>query len=174
MIHLLWRARTCVMATARTAMSCLAWSSSDCSQLFTRSVAHACGSSRPGLQNHGNDGVIMRKTVKGKVAIDWSRVDAMSESERHAAAMADPDARPMTDEEWARAPRVPQIAIIRHALKLSQEQFAAAFHIPVGTIRDWEQGRYEPDAAARAYLRVIARVPGTVRKALGARTKSNR
>jgi len=113
------------------------------------------------------------KTVKPKPKIDWSRVDSMTESERHAAAMADPDARPMTDEEWAHARRVPQVSVIRRALGLSQEQFAATFHIPVGTIRDWEQGRYEPDAAARAYLRVIAREPNTVRKALAARTESS-
>lgn len=37
--------------------------------------------------------------------------------------------------------------------------------IPIGTLRDWEQGRKEPDAAAKAYLRVIAREPDTVRKA---------
>jgi putative transcriptional regulator len=109
----------------------------------------------------------MTKTAKRK--IDWRRADSMTQAERHAAAMADPDIRPMSDEEWERAPRVPQVSIIRRALKLSQEQFAAAFHIPVGTIRDWEQGRYEPDAAARAYLRVIAREPGTVRRALKAR-----
>jgi putative transcriptional regulator len=113
----------------------------------------------------------MKRTAKGKRKIDWSRADAMSKAERHTAAMADPGARPMTDEEWARAPRVPQVSVIRRALKLSQEQFAATFHIPIGTVRDWEQGRYEPDAAARAYLRVIAREPKTVRKALAARTK---
>jgi putative transcriptional regulator len=114
----------------------------------------------------------MKKTAKGKPKIDWSRADALTESERHAAAMADPDARPMTDDQWRRARRVPQVSIIRRALKLSQEQFASTFHIPIGTIRDWEQGRNEPDAAARAYLRVIAREPRTVRKALAARTKS--
>ena len=54
----------------------------------------------------------------------------------------------MTDEEWAAAPPMPRVAIIRHALKLSQDDFAAHFHIPVGTLRDWEQGRKEPDAAA--------------------------
>ena len=59
----------------------------------------------------------------------------MTEAERHAAALADPDARPMTDAEWARAPRVPQVSLIRRALKLSQEQFATTFHIPIGTIR---------------------------------------
>jgi putative transcriptional regulator len=113
----------------------------------------------------------MKKITKGAPKIDWSRADGMTESERHAAAMADPDARPITDEEWRRAPRVPQVSIIRRALKLSQEQFAATFHIPIGTIRDWEQGRNKPDAAARAYLRVIAREPNTVRKALATRTK---
>jgi hypothetical protein len=78
----------------------------------------------------------------------------------------------------AAAPRVPQVSIIRRALKLSQEDFAAAFHIPIGTLRDWEQRRKEPDAAARAYLRVIAREPETVRKALAelrdARRRSRR
>ncbi len=56
--------------------------------------------------------------------------------------------------------------IIRRALGLSQEDFAARFHIPLGTLRDWEQGRKVPDAAARAYLVVIGRNPDAVREAL--------
>jgi putative transcriptional regulator len=107
-----------------------------------------------------------RRAPKKKLKHDWSRVDAMTDEQRHAAAMADPDARPMTDAEWARARRVPQVSIIRRAFRLSQEEFAAQFHIPIGTLRDWEQGRKEPDAAAKAYLRVIASEPETVRKAL--------
>jgi len=62
--------------------------------------------------------------------------------------------------------RTPQVKIIRRALGLSQEDFAARYHIPIGTLRDWEQGRVEPDQAARAYLTVIARAPETVRDAL--------
>jgi putative transcriptional regulator len=107
-----------------------------------------------------------RRGPKKELKHDWSRVDAMTDEQRHAAAMADPDARPMTDAEWARARRVPQVSIIRRAFRLSQEEFAAQFHIPIGTLRDWEQGRKEPDAAAKAYLRVIASEPETVRKAL--------
>lgn len=91
----------------------------------------------------------------------------MTEEQRHAAAMADPDARPMTEAQWKTMRRVPQVKIIRRALKLSQEEFAERFRIPLGTLRDWEQGRKEPDAAAKAYLRVIAREPETVQKALG-------
>jgi putative transcriptional regulator len=113
----------------------------------------------------------MKRTAKKQPKIDWSALDAMSEEERHAAAMADPDARPMTEEEWAAAPRVPRVRTLRRALGLSQEKFAARFHIPIGTLRDWEQGRKEPDAAAKAYLHVIAREPDTVRKALAARRR---
>ena len=58
---------------------------------------------------------------------------------------------------------------IRRRFRLSQEEFAAQFHIPVGTVRDWEQRRKEPDAAAKAYLRVIALKPEIVRKALASR-----
>src|SRR5262245_11067434 len=107
-----------------------------------------------------------KRARKKELKHDWSRFDAMTDEERHAAAMADPDARPMTEEEWARARPVPRVTIIRRAFGLSQEDFAAQFHIPIGTLRDWEQGRKEPDAAARAYLRVIARAPDAVRKAL--------
>ena len=63
-------------------------------------------------------------------------------------------------------PRVPQVRVIRRVLKLSQDEFANRFHIPIGTLRDWEQGSKEPDAAAKAYLRVIAREPDIVSKAL--------
>ncbi|HXQ49611.1 MAG TPA: helix-turn-helix domain-containing protein [Stellaceae bacterium] len=55
---------------------------------------------------------------------------------------------------------------MRRALALTQEQFAAQYDIPIGTLRDWEQGRTEPDRPARAYLRVIAHDPEGVRRAL--------
>ena len=90
----------------------------------------------------------------------------MSEEERHAAALSDPDAQPLTSERLARMKPVARTKIIRRVLKLSQEEFAERFQIPVGTLRDWEQGRKEPDAAARAYLKVIARNPQAVADAL--------
>jgi putative transcriptional regulator len=81
---------------------------------------------------------------------DWSRADAMSDTEVHAAAMRDPNARPMTDEEFARAKPVPRTRTLRRALGLTQEEFAARFRIPLGTLLDWEQGRTEPDRPSRA------------------------
>lgn len=97
---------------------------------------------------------------------DWSRADAMTDAELHAAAMNDPDARPMTDEEFARAKPVPRVKTLRRALGVTQEEFATRFGIPLGTLRDWEQGRTEPDQPARAYLRVIAYDPRAVQRAL--------
>jgi putative transcriptional regulator len=97
---------------------------------------------------------------------DWNRLRAMSEEEVHAAALADPDAQPLTDANLARMKRVPRIKTLRRALRLTQEEFAARYHIPLGTLRDWEQGRCEPDQPARAYLTVIARDPDGVVRAL--------
>ena len=78
----------------------------------------------------------------------------------------DPDNKPLTPEDINHMRRTPQVKIIRRALGLSQETFSERFHIPIGTLRDWEQGRKEPDAAARAYLRVIGRNPDAVIAAL--------
>ena len=97
---------------------------------------------------------------------DWTRFDGMSEGERHQAAIGDLDARPLTEADFSRMKRTPKVSIIRRALGLSQEEFAARYRIPLGTLRDWEQGRATPDQAARAYLTVIARNPDAVRKAL--------
>jgi putative transcriptional regulator len=106
----------------------------------------------------------MNKTTESKH--DWSRLDAMTEEERHAAAMNDPDAKPLTPEDFKRMKRTPRVKVIRRALGLSQEEFAERFRIPLGTLRDWEQGRKDPDAAARAYLVVIGRNPTAVSEAL--------
>jgi putative transcriptional regulator len=90
----------------------------------------------------------------------------MTEAERHAAALADPDAQPLTEQDLKQIKPTPQVRVIRRSLGLSQEEFAARFHIPLGTLRDWEQGRKDPDTAARAYLRVIGRNPAAVADAL--------
>jgi DNA-binding transcriptional regulator YiaG len=70
--------------------------------------------------------------------------------EVEAAAAADPDARSFTPEELAKVRRVPRDKTLRRALGLTPEEFAARFRIPIGTLRDWEQGRSEND-----WVRVI-------------------
>lgn len=99
-------------------------------------------------------------------AADWSRLDAMMEKEREAAAKSDPDAQPLADKQLKRMRRVPFAKHVRWVIGLNQEEFAAAFGIPIGTLRDWEQGRCNPDQAALSYLKVIERDPKAVREAL--------
>lgn len=81
-------------------------------------------------------------------------------------ASSDPDNQPLTEDDFKRMKPTPRARIIRRALGLSQEDFAVKYHIPIGTLRDWEQGRCEPDQAAKSYLKVIAREPDVVLKAL--------
>ena len=101
---------------------------------------------------------------------DWGALRTMTDEEVHAAALSDPDAQPLTEDDFKRMKRTPQVKVMRRALRLSQEEFATRYHIPIGTLRDWEQGRSEPDQAARAYLTVIAREPDVVREALEKRS----
>ena len=82
------------------------------------------------------------------------------------AARADRDAQPLTGEDLKRMRRTPRAKIIRRALELTQEQFAVRYHIPLGTLRDWEHGRTEPDQPAQAYLTLIARDPDRVKRML--------
>jgi putative transcriptional regulator len=79
------------------------------------------------------------------------------------------DGHTATAEELTKVRRVPRAKTLRRALGLTQEEFAGRYHIPIGTLRDWEQGRSEPDQPARAYLTVIARDPEGVRRALEAK-----
>jgi putative transcriptional regulator len=90
-----------------------------------------------------------------------------------AAAADDRDNPPLTSSQLAKLRRVPQVKTLRRALGLTQEEFAARYQIPVGTLRDWEQGRTEPDRAARAYLKVIAHDPQNVQGALKAGAMSS-
>ena len=73
---------------------------------------------------------------------------------------------PLSDDEFARGYGAMLARRTRAATGLSQNAFAARFGIPVGSLRDWEQGRRAPDAAAQSYLRVIAQMPEAVARAL--------
>src|SRR5260370_26788225 len=105
-----------------------------------------------------------RKTARTKP--DLRPMRSMTAAEIEAAARSDSDAQPFSAAQLARMKHTPRAKLIRRALGLTQEEFAARFQIPLGTLRDWEQGAAEPDEAARAYLRVIARDPEAVRRAL--------
>src|SRR5262245_54274177 len=93
---------------------------------------------------------------------DWRAFDAMTDEERHAAAVSDPDCPPATKEQLARARRVVNVWAIRQNMTLTQGEFPERFGLPLGTVRDWEQGAHRPDRAAQVLLTVIARDPDAV------------
>lgn len=59
-----------------------------------------------------------------------------------------------------------QVKKIRQATGLSQAAFAKRINVAVGTLRNWEQGRREPEGPARALLRAIHKDPEHVLAAL--------
>jgi putative transcriptional regulator len=97
---------------------------------------------------------------------NWAQLKAMTEEEIEAAAIADLDNPPLTEAELKKLHRAPNPKEIRKRLKMTQQQFAAQFELPLGTLRDWEQGTREPDSAAKSYLRVIAKNSQAVIQAL--------
>jgi putative transcriptional regulator len=87
-----------------------------------------------------------------------SMSDASTASARKQTAPAvrdyDDDLPPMT-EELSKVKAVPRVKTLRRVLKLTQEEFSKRYGIPLGTLRDWEQGVKEPDTAAKSYIRAI-------------------
>lgn len=58
-------------------------------------------------------------------------------------------------------------AAIRTKTGLSQAAFARRIGVPVGTIRNWEQGRRAPQGPARLLLALLDRNPRIVEETLG-------
>ena len=116
---------------------------------------------------------IMRKNAeKASDTFDWSRADAMTDEQIHAAALADPDAQPLTESQVRQMKPVPRVKLLRIRLRLTQEQFAKRYGIPTTTLRDWEQGRSEPDQAVQSYISAIDGDPEGVARALGKRRQA--
>lgn len=59
-----------------------------------------------------------------------------------------------------------RVRAIREATGLTQERFAQCIDVPLGTLRNWEQGRRAPEGPARALLRAIHNDPEHVLAAL--------
>ena len=117
------------------------------------------------------DGVSMQvignnKTIPIEEDTDWDSLMKMTEEEIEIAASSDTDNPPLTKKELSRMRKIPNPKDIRNELKMTQQQFAKKFELPIGTLRDWEQKVREPDNAAKSYLRVISKNPIAVIKAL--------
>lgn len=80
-----------------------------------------------------------------------------------AAGLADANAYAGGDASRGRVATV-DVKDIRAATGKSQAAFAASYRLPIGTVRDWEQQRRQPDAPARVLLSMIAADPETVER----------
>jgi putative transcriptional regulator len=105
--------------------------------------------------------------------VDWSRVDATTDGEIARQAVEDVDTAPIfTAEEILAAGRrispdeIEDVRTLRTRLGLSQEAFAARYGFSVDAIRQYESRRRRPTGPVRTLLRVIAREPDAVTRAL--------
>jgi putative transcriptional regulator len=62
--------------------------------------------------------------------------------------------------------KTPDIKAIRRNLHVTQIEFAHMIGVSIGTLRNWEQGRREPEGPAKALLRIAAVKPQAVAEAL--------
>lgn len=56
----------------------------------------------------------------------------------------------------------PDVAALRKKLGLTQAYFAAGIGVPVGTLRNWEQGVRAPKGPARILLHIVEQNPRAV------------
>jgi putative transcriptional regulator len=55
---------------------------------------------------------------------------------------------------------------IRTGLGLSQQSFAQTYGFALSAVRDWEQGRRQPERSARILLKIVEKEPDAVTRAL--------
>jgi putative transcriptional regulator len=113
-----------------------------------------------------NGRLVRLKPSGAEEALDTPSLAPMSAAEIETRAARDRENPQLSDAQAGKLRPVPRVKTLRRALALTQEEFAARYRIPLGTLRDWEQGRSVPDQPAKAYLTVIARDPKGVERAL--------
>jgi putative transcriptional regulator len=99
-----------------------------------------------------NGRLVRVKPDGAEEALDTPPLPPLSAAEIEAAAARDHENPPLTDARPGQLRPVPRVKTLRRALALTQEEFAARYHIPLGTLRDWEQGRSEPDQPANPHF----------------------
>ena len=72
-----------------------------------------------------------------------------------AAGLEDAIAFAVGDEDRGRIATI-DVRAVRAATKLTQSAFAKTYRFPVGTVRDWEQKRRQPDTGSATLLKMIA------------------
>lgn len=120
------------------------------------------------------DRKVSSEARKALASIDWHAIDAMTDEDIARQIEENPDAPRDLSDAPPEAVRVVHpvgrinVRAIRAKLDLTQAQFAERFGFSVGAVRDWEQGRKEPDTPSRVLLLLIDREPAMVAEAVRA------
>ncbi len=117
----------------------------------TIAAAHALA--RRGLPMLKTKRVIERVISEGRAVVILPRLESR---EALRAELADAGFQLVTRQRFV------DVQALRLRLKLTQEQFAVRFGIPLDTLQNWEQKRGIPDVTHMAYLRSIERAPEAV------------
>jgi putative transcriptional regulator len=146
----------------------------ECRSAFTPTMVARAGSSACGTRTGESDMSIVRRTP-----VDTDRKKLLADlaarpqpSEEDIERWAEEDGGAMTDEELAQdvpvyPPTKPEeVRALRARLELSQSQFSLMFGFSVDTVQQYEQGRRVPSGPASTLLRVIAKEPEAVNRAL--------
>ena len=79
---------------------------------------------------------------------------------------SDPEDFDVTTAALQRGLNARMIRTTRTGLGLTQQEFADRFHVPLGTLRHWEQARVDAPDYAIAYVKAIRAAPEIVAKAV--------
>lgn len=63
-------------------------------------------------------------------------------------------------------PETVDVRALRGSMGMTQHAFAARYGFSLSAVREWEQGRRQPERSARILLKVIEREPEAVERAL--------
>lgn len=83
-----------------------------------------------------------------------------------AAGIEDAIAFAQGDDTRARVVKPVDLKALRERIGKTQGQFSDEFKLPIGTLRDWEQHRREPDTGSKVYLSMIEADPEGVKRIL--------
>ena len=105
------------------------------------------------------------KDAKAAGRVDLAKLDATTEEDirRH---LVEDGTDP--DQPFAGLRPIVSPADVRRRTGLSQDKFAKALGIPPATLRNWEQGRTQPDPVALAFFALVDDDPQRAFKVLAA------
>ncbi|HYZ64188.1 MAG TPA: transcriptional regulator [Acetobacteraceae bacterium] len=112
--------------------------------------------------------VLVRTTLKelrekGRPQVDQAKIDATTEEDIARHMEEDGDTDFPDDAKWE---LVVPIGHARRLLGVTEAEFAELVGISEATVREWEDGLKVPDPIMRTLLKVIAREPEAVARAL--------